>query len=94
MMTFQSRFGREPWLTPYTDETLKMLGEKGTKHIQVLCPGFCGRLSRNAGRDRRPEPGIIPRSRRQASTNIFRRLMRTQPEHIEMMVSSDGALSR
>ncbi|HBW4504717.1 TPA: ferrochelatase [Klebsiella pneumoniae] len=39
MMTFQSRFGREPWLTPYTDETLKMLGEKGTKHIQVLCPG-------------------------------------------------------
>ncbi|HCJ5526175.1 ferrochelatase [Klebsiella pneumoniae] len=40
MMAFQSRFGREPWLTPYTDETLKMLGEKGTKHIQVLCPGF------------------------------------------------------
>ncbi|EOZ5143250.1 ferrochelatase [Klebsiella pneumoniae] len=40
MMTFQSRFGREPWLTPYTDETLKMLGEKGTRHIQVLCPGF------------------------------------------------------
>ncbi|HBQ6665493.1 ferrochelatase [Klebsiella pneumoniae] len=40
MMTFQSRFGREPWLTPYTDETLKMLGEKRTKHIQVLCPGF------------------------------------------------------
>ena len=40
MMTFQSRFGWEPWLTPYTDETLKMLGEKGTKHIQVLCPGF------------------------------------------------------
>lgn len=40
MMTFQSRFGREPWLTPYTDETLKMLGEKGTNHIQVLCPGF------------------------------------------------------
>ncbi|HIG5679807.1 ferrochelatase [Klebsiella pneumoniae] len=39
MMTFQSRFGREPWLTPYTDETLKMLGEKGTKHVQVLCPG-------------------------------------------------------
>ncbi|HAT2325833.1 ferrochelatase [Citrobacter sp. S5] len=40
MMTFQSRFGREPWLTPYTDETLKMLAEKGTRHIQVMCPGF------------------------------------------------------
>ncbi|MTH44768.1 ferrochelatase [Intestinirhabdus alba] len=40
MMSFQSRFGREPWLTPYTDETLKMLGEKGVGHIQVMCPGF------------------------------------------------------
>lgn len=40
MMTFQSRFGREPWLTPYTDETLKMLAEKETRHIQVMCPGF------------------------------------------------------
>ena len=40
MMTFQSRFGREPWLTPYTDETLNRLGEKGVKHIQVICPGF------------------------------------------------------
>ncbi|MEF3092383.1 ferrochelatase [Raoultella sp. WB_B2P2-3] len=40
MMTYQSRFGREPWLTPYTDETLKMLGEQGVKHVQVLCPGF------------------------------------------------------
>ncbi|MBJ3814636.1 ferrochelatase [Shimwellia pseudoproteus] len=40
MMTYQSRFGREPWLMPYTDETLKMLGEKGVKHVQVMCPGF------------------------------------------------------
>lgn len=40
MMTFQSRFGREPRLTPYTDETLKMLAEKGTRHIRVMCPGF------------------------------------------------------
>lgn len=40
MMTFQSRFGKEPWLTPYTDETMKMLGEKGVKHLQIMCPGF------------------------------------------------------
>lgn len=38
--TFQSRFGREPWLQPYTDETLKSLPGKGVKRIQVLCPGF------------------------------------------------------
>lgn len=40
MMTYQSRFGREPWLTPYTDETLKSLPAQGVKHIQVICPGF------------------------------------------------------
>ena len=40
MLTFQSRFGREPWLTPYTDETLKGLPAQGVKHIQILCPGF------------------------------------------------------
>ncbi|HEI6850196.1 TPA: ferrochelatase [Yersinia enterocolitica] len=40
MMTYQSRFGREPWLTPYTDETLKSLPSQGVKHIQLVCPGF------------------------------------------------------
>lgn len=40
MTTFQSRFGREEWLKPYTDETLKALPEKGVKAIQVMCPGF------------------------------------------------------
>jgi ferrochelatase len=40
MTTFQSRFGREEWLTPYTDETLKQLPSQGVKRIQVICPGF------------------------------------------------------
>lgn len=40
MLTYQSRVGREPWLQPYTDETLKALGQSGTRHVQVLCPGF------------------------------------------------------
>ncbi|WP_145559898.1 ferrochelatase [Yersinia mollaretii] len=40
MMTYQSRFGREPWLTPYTDETLKSLPAQGVEHIQLICPGF------------------------------------------------------
>ena len=38
--TFQSRFGREEWLKPYTDETVKALGRKGLKRIDVVCPGF------------------------------------------------------
>ena len=40
LTTFQSRFGREEWLKPYTDDTLKSLPGQGVKHVQVLCPGF------------------------------------------------------
>lgn len=40
MMTFQSRFGREPWLQPYTDETMKGLPAKGVKNVQIMSPGF------------------------------------------------------
>lgn len=40
MTSFQSRFGREPWLQPYTDDTLKALPSQGVKSVQVICPGF------------------------------------------------------
>ncbi len=40
LTVFQSRFGREPWLRPYTDETLKSLPAKGVTNVQVVCPGF------------------------------------------------------
>ena len=39
-VVFQSRVGREPWLMPYTDETLRQLPGQGVRHVQVLCPGF------------------------------------------------------
>ena len=38
--TFQSRFGREPWLEPYTEETLVALARKGVKRVFVVTPGF------------------------------------------------------
>ena len=38
--TFQSRFGPEEWLKPYTDKTLEALPEQGKKNLLVLCPGF------------------------------------------------------
>ena len=40
MTTFQSRFGREPWLQPYTDKTLEELPAEGVQHIAIVCPGF------------------------------------------------------
>ena len=38
--TFQSRFGPQEWLQPYTDKTFKALPKEGTKNILVICPGF------------------------------------------------------
>lgn len=39
-LTYQSRFGREPWLQPYLDKTLAQLPQSGVKRVQVICPGF------------------------------------------------------
>ena len=38
--TFQSRFGPQEWLTPYTDKTFEKLPLEGKKNILVICPGF------------------------------------------------------
>jgi ferrochelatase len=40
ILTFQSRFGPQEWLKPYTDETLEALGAGGTKRIAAVCPAF------------------------------------------------------
>lgn len=39
-VAFQSRFGREPWLQPATDDTLRALARAGVRRIDVVCPGF------------------------------------------------------
>jgi len=39
-VSFQSRLGRDPWLQPYTDDTLKRLAEEGVKKVSVMCPAF------------------------------------------------------
>ncbi|WP_156295563.1 ferrochelatase [Methylobacterium aquaticum] len=38
--TFQSRFGNEEWLKPYTDETVKELAAQGVKRLAIVAPGF------------------------------------------------------
>lgn len=40
LLTFQSRFGREEWLQPYTAPTLEELARGGAKKVLVVCPGF------------------------------------------------------
>ncbi len=40
LVAFQSRFGREEWLKPYTDATLNRLAKEGIKQLDIICPGF------------------------------------------------------
>jgi protoporphyrin/coproporphyrin ferrochelatase len=40
MLTFQSRFGPEEWLQPYTDKTVEALAKRGVKRIALIAPGF------------------------------------------------------
>ena len=39
-VSFQSRFGPEPWLQPYTDETLRKWAREGVRCVGVIAPGF------------------------------------------------------
>jgi ferrochelatase len=40
VLSFQSRVGRERWLEPYTDATVRRLAGEGVKRLDVACPGF------------------------------------------------------
>ena len=40
LLTFQSRFGKQIWLQPYTDYTLEALAQAGHTKVSVICPGF------------------------------------------------------
>lgn len=39
-VSFQSRLGRDPWIQPYTEDTIKELAHKGIRHLLVLAPSF------------------------------------------------------
>lgn len=40
LVSFQSRVGRERWLHPYTDVTVRQLAADGVRRLDVACPGF------------------------------------------------------
>ncbi|HEX8777905.1 MAG TPA: ferrochelatase, partial [Rhodanobacter sp.] len=40
LLSFQSRVGREAWLSPYTDTTVRQLAAEGVRRLDVACPGF------------------------------------------------------
>lgn len=85
LTTFQSRFGREEWLQPYTDETLKSLPGKGVKSIQVFCPGFssdCLETIEEIGEENR-EYFIENGGERYEYISA----LNAEPQHVEALVS-------
>src|SRR6202048_2333908 len=40
ILTFQSRFGSDEWLQPYTDKTVEKLAKDGVRRLAVVTPGF------------------------------------------------------
>ncbi len=40
LTTFQSRFGNDPWIEPYTDKTVERLANEGIKRLALVAPGF------------------------------------------------------
>ncbi|QJR81390.1 ferrochelatase [Alteromonas pelagimontana] len=83
MTTFQSRFGREEWLQPYTDFTMKALPGKGVKSVQVVCPGFsadCLETIEEIGEENREYFMAAGGERYE-----YIEALNSDPEHIEVM---------
>ncbi len=83
MTTFQSRFGREEWLKPYTDETLKSMPAQGISSVQVCCPGFsadCLETIEEIGEENR-DYFIEAGGKRYEYIDA----LNSDPEHIDMM---------
>ena len=64
MVSFQSLFGKEEWLKPYTDRTVEALAKQGVRALDVDLPRFLRRLPRDDRGDRSAESRDLPASRR------------------------------
>ena len=84
VLSFQSRFGRAKWISPYTVEVTRDLAHKGVKHVDVICPAFAAdcleTLEEMAVENRREFV--------EAGGENYRLIpcLNTQKDHIAMMV--------
>ena len=69
--TFQSRFGAQEWLKPYTDKTVETLAKEGVKRDRRGQSRLLGRLHRDAGGDRRRGRRNLPAQLAARSSPIF-----------------------
>ncbi|SFX73142.1 ferrochelatase [Marinospirillum alkaliphilum] len=84
LLTYQSRFGKEPWLQPYTDATLEQLGSEKLRGLSVICPGFSADCLETLEEIEGENREIFE----QAGGSDFSYVpaLNDRPEHIQMMV--------
>ena len=83
--TFQSRFGKAKWLTPYTDETLEKLAKDGVDDIAIICPAFSADCLETLEEIKQENREIFE----QAGGKHYRYIdaLNDNPLHIEMMAN-------
>ena len=70
--TFQSQFGSDPWLQPYTIDTVERLAKAGIKRLAIVSPGFSADCLETLEELEYGEPRQVPRAAAARSSPTFR----------------------
>ena len=83
LIAYQSRFGKQKWIEPYTQATLEQLAKTGTKRVDVICPGFSADCLETLEEIAHQLKAVFI----EAGGQDYRYIpcLNTQPAHIEMM---------
>ena len=84
LLTYQSRFGPEEWLQPYTDETLRRLAAEGVQSVDVVAPGFAADCLETLEEIAMENHDVFIKAGGREYHYIP--ALNARPEHIEMMV--------
>jgi ferrochelatase len=83
LIAYQSRFGKQKWIEPYTQATLEQLAKTGTKRVDVMCPGFAADCLETLEEIAHQLKAVFLESGGKDYHYIA--CLNTQPAHIEMM---------
>ncbi len=86
LVSFQSRVGRERWLQPYTDATVRELAAAGVKTLDVACPGFAVDCLETLEEIAMQNQRVLPRRRRRSELRYIPAL-NDQPGQVESLAT-------
>jgi ferrochelatase len=81
---YQSRFGKQKWIEPYTQATLEQLAKNSTRRVDVICPGFSADCLETLEEIAHQLKAVFLEAGGQDYQYIP--CLNAQPAHIEMMV--------